>query len=450
MTDRPDMLAPLRYAPFRYLVTGRFVTMLGNAVAPIALSFAVLDLTGSVRDLGLVVGARSLMNVLFLLVGGVIADRLPRERVIVVSGVLSAFTQATVATLVLTGSATVALLAVLAAANGIVTAFAFPATSALVPQTVPATALQQANALNRLGMNGAMILGASVGGVLVATVGPGWGLAADAASFAVATVAFGLVRVDRVTVPAGRSSTLRDLREGWREFTSRSWLWVVVLGFGFLNFAQAAAVGVLGPAVADGTIGRRYWGLVLAAQTAGMVLGALLALRLRVRRLLRLGVICMLGELPVMVALAQKPQVAILLPAALIGGLAIEQFAIAWESTMQRYVPPQVLARVYSYDALGSFIAIPLGQVLAGPAALAWGPRPALLAAAAIVLLAVGGMLLSRDVRTLPAIPPAEPAPPAVDLAAPVAEPAPSAGSGRTPATVSGAPTGPPSGQGAG
>jgi predicted MFS family arabinose efflux permease len=406
MTTSPA-LAPLRHAAFRYLATGRFITMLGNSVAPMALTFAVLDLTDSVRDVGLVVGARSLMNVVFLLIGGVIADRLPRERVIVVAGVLAALTQGAVAALVLTGSATIALLIALSAANGIVTAFAFPATAALVPQTVPADVLQQANALNRLGINTAMILGASVGGILIAAVGPGWGLAVDAAAFAIATVVFSLVRVERVTAARSESSnTFRDLRDGWREFTSRTWLWSVVLGFTFLNFAHAAALGVLGPAVADDTIGRKYWGVVLAASTVGMVLGALIALRLRVNRLLRLGVICMLGEIPVMVALAEAPQAAILIPAALLGGITIEQFAIAWESTMQRYVPPRMLARVYSYDALGSFIAIPLGQTLAGPAALAWGLGPTLLGCAAIVLLSVLGMLLSRDVRTLPTIPP--------------------------------------------
>jgi MFS family permease len=415
MTEKPaGALAPLQHKAFRYLMTGRFITMLGNAVAPIALSFAVLDLTGSVRDLGVVVGARSLMNVLFLLIGGVIADRFRRESVLVVSGILATVTQGAIAALVLTGSATIPLLIALSAANGIVTAFAFPATAALVPQTVPAGVLQQANALNRLGMNAAMILGASTGGILVAFVGPGWGLAADAASFALATFAFSLVRVERVTLTKRASNTFRDLREGWHEFWSRTWLWVVVLGFTFLNFAHAAVLGVLGPAIADDTIGRKFWGLVLAAQTAGMVLGALIALRLRVNRLLRLGVICMLGEIPVMLALAEAPQVAILIPAGLIGGMAVEQFSIAWESTMQRYVPPHLLARVYSYDALGSWLAIPLGQTLAGPAALLWGLEAALIGAAVIVLLSVVGMMLSRDVRNLPTIPPQDLTPPAL------------------------------------
>ena len=180
------MLAPLRYSAFRYLATGRLVNMLGNGVAPIALAFAVLDLTGSVRDLGLVVGTRSLMTVLFVLFGGVVADRIPRRLVLVGSNVLAALTQAAVATLVLTGTATIPLLLALGAANGIVSALAQPASAAATPQTVPPELIQPANALIRLGINAGMIGGAALGGLLVAAVGPGWGLAVDALTFAIA------------------------------------------------------------------------------------------------------------------------------------------------------------------------------------------------------------------------------------------------------------------------
>ncbi len=158
---RVSTLAPLRLAPFRNLAVGRVITMLGNAMAPIALAFAVLDLTGSARDLGLVVGARSLTNVVFLLFGGVVADRFPRQHVMVVSSVLAAVTQAAVAALVLTGSATIALLIGLAALNGLVSAFAFPAAAALMGQTVPDEIRKQANALSRLGIGAAMIVGAA-------------------------------------------------------------------------------------------------------------------------------------------------------------------------------------------------------------------------------------------------------------------------------------------------
>jgi len=395
-------LAPLRHAPFRNLVSGRVISMLGNAMAPIALAFAVLDLTGSASDLGLVVGARSLTNVVFLLFGGVVADRFPRRHVLVAASVLATLTQGVVATLVLTGTATIPTLLVLAAANGLVSSFMFPAAGAMQGQTIPDHLRRQANALARLGLTSASIVGASVGGLLVAGVGPGWGIALDAATFAAAGAFFARIRVPDVRDPAARgASMLHELRVGWTEFVSRTWVWVVVLAFCFLNAAEVGAVGVLGPAVADETVGRRAWGLVLAAQTAGMVVGALVLMRLRLRRLLLWGVCCTGGGVLLLTALAWSPTVAVLLPAAFVTGFAMEQFAIAWDTSIQEHIPPDKLARVYSYDALGSFAAIPFGQVAAGPLAEAFGVRAALLGAAGVSALAVIGMLASRSVRTL-------------------------------------------------
>jgi MFS family permease len=393
-------LAPVRYPPFRYLVAGDVVTTLGSAMAPIALAFAVLDLTGSVTALGIVVGTRSLTNVLFLLFGGVVADRLPRQLVVVASSTVAGLSQGAAALLVLGHWASVPLLAVLAGVNGIAASFGFPATAALVPQTVPAPIRKQANALNRLGINSSMIVGAALGGVLVAAFGPGWGLVIDALSFLVSAGCFALVRVAPVP-PREHRSTLHELRDGWREFISRTWVWVVVLAFCFINAAVVAGIQVLGPAVADQTIGRRLWGLVLAAHTAGMVAGAVVALRLKVRRLLLVGMVCSAGDVLLLVPLGVAPRFEILVVGAFLGGIGLEQFGIAWTTSVQEHVPADKLARVYSYDALGSFIAIPLGQVAAGPVAQVTGTRTALLGAAGIVLLAIGGTLLSRQVRTL-------------------------------------------------
>ncbi|MEV4342943.1 MFS transporter [Actinoplanes sp. NPDC049596] len=392
----------VRHPSFRLLVAGRTVSMLGNAIAPIALAFAVLDLTGSAGDLGLVVGARSLTNVVFLLAGGVIADRLPRNLVMVASSSVAAVTQAAVAATILTGSATVPLLMGLSALNGLASALAWPAVSALLPQTVPEGARKQANAVNRLSANAAVIVGAPVGGLLVATVGPGWGLALDAATFAVSGLCFALIKVPGVRdTAAPKPGMLAGLREGWSEFRSRTWLWAVVIGFMFLNAASAAGMGVLGPVVADASVGRRSWGLVLAAQTAGMIAGAVIAMRLRIRRLLFFGVVAMTGPALLPAAMAVTPTLGVLMACAFVAGVAVEQFGIAWETTMQEYVPADRLARVYSYDMLGSVIAIPIGQVVAGPAAHALGVEPTLLIATSIILLAVAGMTLSRDVRRL-------------------------------------------------
>ncbi|WP_243715235.1 MFS transporter [Micromonospora sp. KC207] len=395
------MLAPLRYAPFRYLCAGRLVNALGNTVAPIALAFAVLDLTGSVGDLGLVVGARSLMNVLFVLFGGVVADRIPRRLVLVGSNMLGAFTQAAVAALVLTGTATIPLLLVLAGANGIVSALAQPASAALAPQTVPPELIQPASAITRLGMNAGMIGGAVFGGILVAAVGPGWGLAVDALAFAVAAAAFAGVRVALPEGTTTGTSIVVDLREGWTAFTARTWVWVVVLGFMVLNAALVGGVNVLGPAIADETIGRSAWGMVLAAETVGMIIGGLIALQIRVRRLLLLGVACMFAESFLLMGLALAPNFVVLLTAGAAVGIAVAQFAVAWETSIAQHIPADRLARVYSYDMLGSFIAIPIGQVAVGPIAAAIGTRDTLLILAALVVLSVLGMLASQDVRRL-------------------------------------------------
>lgn len=393
------MSGPLRHSAYRRLLAGRTITTVGNAVAPIALAFAVLDLTGSVTMLGLVVGARSLANVAFLLLGGVLADRLPRPLVLVGSNLLSALTQAVVAALVLTGTAHVPTLLVLSACNGALSAISLPATAALTPQTVPTEILQQANAVMRIGANAALILGSAAGGALVAAVGPGWGLAVDAASFALSGAVFVGLRVPRVA-SGPRTGIVTDLREGWGEFTARTWVWAVVVAFTVIN-ATIGAMQVLGPAVADRTIGRGGWGLVLAAQTAGFVLGGLLALRARYEHPLRAAMLFMALEPLFLVGLGVAPRLPVLIPLAFLVGIGVEQFSVAWETSMQQHIPADKLARVYSYDMLGSFVAIPIGEVVAGPIAGGIGTTATLLGAAVLSLTAALTAAATPAVRRL-------------------------------------------------
>lgn len=395
------MSGPLAHPAYRAWLAARTVNALGNAAAPIALAFAVLDLTGSLVSLGLVVAARSLANALLVLVGGVVADRLRRDRVLVGSNVVAAASQAAVATLVLTGTAHIPLLAALSAVNGAAAAFAFPASTALLPQTVPVALRQQATALGRLSFNAALIGGASLGGVMVVAVGPGWGIALDAMSFAVAAILFRQVRVPAARVAGVGGNALLELREGWGEFTARSWLWAIVAAFLFINAAAVGGFTVLGPAVADQTIGRTAWGLVLAVQTGGLVVGGLVALRLRPARPLLVGMLCTTALALPLVALAISPTVPVLLVVAALGGLAIEQFGVAWDVALQNHIPPERLARVSSYDALGSFIAIPVGEAAVGPIAHSVGLTPTLLGCAAIVLVASLAALADPGVRRL-------------------------------------------------
>jgi MFS family permease len=376
--------------------------MAGSAMAQIALVFAVRDVTESITTLGVVVAARSIANVVFLLWGGVVADRLPRQYVLVGSSAVSMASQALLAVLVLTGTVSIPAFVVLAAVNGMSSAFSFPASAALVPQTVPAELRQRANALLRLGLNSSMIAGASLGGLLIAFAGPGWGLVVDALSFGLAALAFSFVRVPAARVAAEhKPGMLSELRLGWTEFVSRTWVWVVVVAFFFVNAAHAGGTMVLGPVIADTVIGRETWGLVLAAQTTGMVAGAFVAMRIRVRRLLLLGVVCTAGFAGLPLALALHPAPWLLMVTGFVCGVCMEQFGVAWETSLQHHVPADRLARVYSYDMLGSIAAIPLAQLVVGPVSGAAGITAALLGCAVIHVVATAAMVASRSVRSV-------------------------------------------------
>ncbi|SFA92342.1 Predicted arabinose efflux permease, MFS family [Amycolatopsis marina] len=391
---------PLRHRNFRALTGGRTATELGNAIAPVALAFVVLDLTGSVVDLGIVVGARSVANVLLVLLGGMLADRLPRSFILQGTTLLAAVTQAAIAVSVLSGFATIPLLVALSFVNGAAAALSLPAAASLTPQTVPGSLLTQANALVRIGSNSGRITGLALGGVLVAAMGSGWTIGVNAALFLLASACYRGVRLP-VAVRTERARPLAELAEGWREFAARTWVWVVVAQFMVVNAVIAGCVVVLGPAIADETIGRGAWGFVLAAQTAGAFAGGFLAARWRPRHLLRIGVAVIVVEAIPMLTLAWAPAVIPLLVAMFTAGVAIEQFVVAWDVSLQENIPQDRLARVYSYDMLGSFIALPAGEVAAGPLAERFGTAVTLTGGAILIVLTTGAALLCQDIRTL-------------------------------------------------
>jgi MFS family permease len=399
-------LAPFRSRPFRLLFGGRLADNVANAVAPIALAFAVLDLGGSATVLGLVLAARTVPMVLFILFGGVVADRLPRHLVLVAANAVSAGTQALVAVLLLSGSADLWHLAAIEAVNGVSSAFMMPASSGLTPQTVPADQLQPANALLRLGHNFSFVTGSAAGGALVALSGSGWAFAVDAVLFGIGAVLLG-----RIHLPTNArlvtASLLTDLREGWTEFRGRTWLWVVVVQFAFVNAAWSGATSALGPVVADETIGRAAWGLVLAALTTGMFAGGLLALRGRWERPLLVGTLAVLLEVPLLLVLGLQPSVVPLLLAAFVAGVGFETFGVAWDVSMQSNIPPDRLSRVYSYDWFGSLVFIPVGLVLAGPLSDLVGVPTTIVGAGLVATVATLGALAVPSVRNLRRVDPA-------------------------------------------
>lgn len=397
----PPSRRAFSYAPFRNLFFARLLTVLGNGIAPIALAFAVLDMSGTATELGIVVAARSLFNVAFLLIGGVLADRYSRSMVLVSSSVVAALSQGLVAWLVLDESATLTLLVVLGSINGAAAGIALPASSAMVPQTVPAPVLREANALIQLGIYGGTVIGASLGGMLTSTTGPGWGLTVDALGFAASAPLYLLTRVAAQPAEGAPSNILQDLRDGWNEFIARSWVWAIVAQFAIVNAAFSGIVMVLGPVVADATFGRANWGLIIAAQSIGLIVGSFIALRWRPRRDLFIGVILTtLCALPVAL-LSLLPSPALLMAAFLLAGTGFGLFGVAWAQSLQTHIPPDRLARVYAYDALGSFVAIPVGELAAGPLAATYGTSNVLLASATAIVIATVAACFTPSIRQL-------------------------------------------------
>jgi MFS family permease len=394
-------LGALAEREFRLLFLALTVSFIGSAFANIALAFAVLDLTGSKADLGYVLAARTVPMVAFLLVGGIWADRLPRHHVMVASNVLSGLSQAAIAALLFAGHAQIWQLAVLAAVNGGSSAFFFPASSGIIPETVPKPLLQQANAVLRLGRNGSVIVGGAVAGFVVYATSPATGIAVDAATFLAAAALTAAMRLPR-SVHMESSNFLADLTLGWREFTGRAWLWAIVIQFGFVNAVQQGSEGVLGPAVSkDHYHGAAGWGLIGAAQAVGLVIGGVLMLRLRPRRMLLVATLGFLFSAPLLFGLAVPLPLVTVLLLGVLAGIGTETFGVLWDTTMQQEIPQDRLSRVYSYDALGSFALIPLGLAVAGPVAEAIGTRATLFAAGLISLTATLAVLLVRDVREL-------------------------------------------------
>jgi MFS family permease len=401
VTVQPSRLGPLREREFRLLFVGRLISFTGSALAPIALAFAVLDLTGSRSDLGIVLAAQTVPMVLFILVGGAIADRLPRNAVMVGSNILNAVVQAATAALLLTHEARIWHLVALQLVGGTSRAFFFPASQGIVPQTVPGHLLQEANALLRLGMNGTNIFGAALGGLLVAAIGSGWAIAFDAASFLAAAATLRLMRLERSERIEG-SSFGGEILEGWREFSSRTWLWVVVIAFAFINACWTGGVNVLGAAVAKFELGgARSFGLIVSGEAIGLVLGGLLMLRWRPNRLLLAGCLATVLLAPILLLFAATPNTLLIALAGVIGGFGVEIFGVCWDTAMQQHIPQRALSRVYAYDMLGSIIFIPIGLSMAGPLADLFGTDATLYGFAGVIVAACVFMLASRDVRTM-------------------------------------------------
>ncbi|GAA3472841.1 MFS transporter [Nonomuraea roseola] len=397
-------LGLLRDRRFALLFSARTVSVLGSSFAPVALAFGILELPGATATtLSVVLAAEAVPMVVFMLVGGVIADRLPRNRVMFAADTMSALAFAALGVMLLSRWTPMPALVIVAAISGIAVAMMWPALAGIIPDVVPPERLQTGNALLGLGANSARVLGLVLSGATVALIGGGWALVVSGLMFAAGAGLIAVLRLKPVErLAEERHSVLADLRDGWKEFVSRQWLWVVVAQFSVLVMAMQAAHGVLGPLLAKQSLGGApAWSAVLAGEAVGMIGGVVVAMRLRPRRPIFLGTLLTLPTaLPYLLLGVGAPLWTVVL-GAVIMGVSMDVFGVLWQTTMQREIPAESLSRVSSYDALGSLMFGPIGLLVAGPVAVAIGPGPALVGCAVIVVVCGLAALTSPGVRGL-------------------------------------------------
>jgi len=400
---------------FRLLLAERLIAPASVGFSMVGVSFAVLKVTNSATDLSYVLAAQIAPALVFALIGGVAADRFPPQRVIVAANLLMALGEGTFGVLVLTGRPPLWAMIGLEALTGTGVAIFYPASQALLPRIVPLAMLQDASAISRLAMNSGQMSGAAVAGLLVAAAGPGWALTLCGLGM-VATVPLLLsirgARDDlrprighdaaREAEPAAASSMLTELREGWSEFRSHTWLWVIVAQFCVVLMAWYGAFSVLGPVVAKEHLGGpAAWGAITAADSVGLITGGLVSLRFTPRRPMLFVVLTGAAVAISPLSLAMVLPLPAVCVASFGLGVFVEMMMVQWTVTLARNIPPDKLARVSSYDVLGSVMAMPVGALIAGPLGTAIGISAAQYAAAATIIVASALALIPRDIRTM-------------------------------------------------
>jgi Transmembrane secretion effector len=386
---------------FRLFFTAYATSIVGSAMVPVALTFAVLNEGHPIAAVSYVLAAEMIPLVLLLMLGGVIADRVPRHVAMLGADLVRFTSEGVLAVLLLTGSPPLWAIIVLSGVLGAGQAFFNPAMTGLMPDIVATRDLQQANALRSVATSSGRILGPAVAGIIVAAGGAGWAIAIDSVTYAVSAGC--LLCLDIPPRPLReRTSMVAELADGWHAFRSRTWLWTIVVQFATFNALSFAPFMILGAVVArDRLGGAAPWGAILACLGAGSILGGLVCTRLHPRRPLVIASLSAAAfALPVaLIALpAPTPLIAV---GAGIAGLGLSVFGSLWETTLQQRVPGEVLSRVSAYDWFGSAAFVPLGYILAAPLATALGVRTALFFAAAWAATSSAAVLATPSVRDL-------------------------------------------------
>jgi MFS family permease len=370
------------------LFAARSISYFGTYLAPIAVAFAVLDLTGSATDTGIAFACWTLAQVSTLVVGGVVADRLPRRLVMVASDTANLCVRSAMGVLLFSGHARVWEIFVLQAIGGAATAFYSPASAGLVPEVVEKPQLQQANAFLGIARYLAFPLGAATGGAIVATIGSGTALLVDAGTYAVSALLLAGIRLPARARSAAAPNFVRELREGWQAFTEHTWVWLLTVWVALYFLITYAPFFVLGPYIAKHELGGAgAWGTVVTGEGIGALAGAIIGLRLRpARPWVVLGAVFALTAGQSVLLAAHVSFVAIAF-AAFVAGFSFSLGSILFETGVQHAIAPDKLSRVSAYNWMCAMIFLPLGYALAGPIAAGVGMSAYLVFGAAWIVV---------------------------------------------------------------
>jgi MFS family permease len=405
----------LRDRNFRLLFSARAISYVGTYLAPIAVAFAVLDLGGSATDVGLAFAAWTVAQVATLALAGVVGDRLPRRFVMVGSDAASFVVRCTMGALVVSGHARIWELIALQAFGGVAVAFYSPAAFGLTRDVVRPGLLREANSLLGIARYASFPLGAATGGTIVATVGSGSALLLDAATYGASALLLSRIQLPKQVRAAG-AGLVRELRDGWSAFVEHTWVWLLTGWIALYFLLTYAPFFVLGPYVAKHSMhGAASWVYVVTAEGLGALAGGLLGLRLEPRRrpMVLIGGLFMVTAIQ-NVLLAFHAGVAPLAAAAALAGFAFSFGSIVWDTSLQRTIEPEKLARVSAYNWMGAMVFLPAGYALAGPISTVVGLRGYLLAGAVWVVASTLFVIRVRAVREFTTQESAQPAAAAV------------------------------------
>jgi MFS family permease len=392
----PQIIVPLRHRDFRLLVTGQTLTLLGSFVSNIAYPFQILQLGGSALELGALVSAYTASQLAFLLIGGAVADRVPRRTLIVATELGSGVIVAIVAILGFAGALQIWHLYLTYALFGAANAFSVPALGAIVPELVPEEILVAGNAVQGLSRQGARVGGPVVGGLIVATVGPPAAFAFDAITYFLSAGAVALTRA-RPLVAEARESIFNEIREGFAFVFSVEWLWVTIFGWSILAAAFVGAITVGLPLLVTKVLGggAATYGLISAAIGVGEAVGATAIAQFHIRRSgLAMYLFGALGGVALLVY-GLVPTVPGALVAGAINGVSFACFGVLWVTALQVHVPRRLLGRVTSVDWFGGTLLAPIAPIGAALLAVSQGPASVFVVAGVLmVVLTLAGLLL--------------------------------------------------------